>query len=747
MTGQRSRLINFVSKFMGTVRLGNDHFAEIKGYGDYQIGNVIISRVYYVEGLGHNLFSVGQICESGLKVAFRKHTCYVYDLEGVDLLKGSRGSNLRLSHLNFGYINELAKQEAVTTACYTQNCSLIQRRHNKTPYELIHDRKPDLMYFHIFGALCYPTNDGEDPGKLKPKADIGIFVGYTPTKKAYRIYNRARASTYDSWNNQFRTHATSTFNTLFLPTKIDWDILFQPMFDEYFNPSPSVVSPVPATAAPKPADPTGTPLSTSIEQDELASSTSSKIQETQSPVISEGVEEQLQQAPFDDDPFLDILTSEPIEQDEFGGVLENKARLIANGYRQEEGIDFEESFTLVAQIEAIRIFVANAANKTMTIYQMDVKTTFLNGELREKVYVSQPEGFVDQDNPTHMYKLKKDIYGLKQAPRAWYDMLSIFLLSQKFSKGAVDPTLFTRKRGKDILMVQIYVDDIIFASTDPSIFPKASKPDKYALEILKKYGMDSSDSVNTPMVDKTKLDEDLQGKTVDPTHYRGMIGSFMYPTSSRPDLVFAVCMCARYQTRPTEKHLHAVKRIFRNLKGTTNLGLWYSKDTSIALIAYADVDHAGCQDTRISTSGSAQFLGDRLVIWSSKKHKSTAISSTEAEYIALSGCCAQILWMRSQLTDYGFDFNKIHLYYDNKSVIDIFCNNVHHSRSKHIDVRYHFIKNQVENGVIELYFVRTKYQLADIFTKLLPKERFKFLINKLEMKSMSPETLEFGRRE
>ncbi|GKC77773.1 retrovirus-related pol polyprotein from transposon TNT 1-94 [Tanacetum coccineum] len=230
-----------------------------------------------------------------------------------------------------------------------------------------------------------------------------------------------------------------------------------------------------------------------------------------------------------------------VKQDEFGGVLKNKARLVAKGYRQEEGIDFEESFALVARIEAIKIFVVNTANKNMTIYQMDVKTAFLNGELREEVYVSQPKGFVDQDNPTHEYKLKKALYGLKQAPRAWYDMLSSFLLSQKFSKGDVDPTLFTRKEGKHILMVQIYVDDIIFAYTDPSlcdifadiisskfkmsIMGKMSfflglqisqrprgifiNQTKYVLEILNKYGMDSSDSVDTPMVDRTKMDEDL----------------------------------------------------------------------------------------------------------------------------------------------------------------------------------------------------------------------------------------------
>ncbi|GKB37671.1 hypothetical protein Tco_0882613 [Tanacetum coccineum] len=227
---------------------------------------------------------------------------------------------------------------------------------------------------------------------------------------------------------------------------------------------------------------------------------------------------------------------------------------------------------------------------------------------------------------------------------------------------------------------------------------------KYALESLKKYEMESCDPVDTPMVEKFKLDEDPQGKAVDPTHYRGMVGTLMYLTS-------------------------------------INRGLWYSKDSAIALTAFADANHAGCQDTRHSTSRSMQFLGDRLVRWSSKRQKSAAISSTEAEYIALSGYCAQVLWMRSLLTDYGLGFNKVPMYYDNKSAIALCGNNVQHSRSKHIDIRYHFIKEQVENGVIELYFVRTEYQLADIFTKALCRERIEFLIDKLRMRSFTPETL------
>nr|GFC24949.1 retrovirus-related Pol polyprotein from transposon TNT 1-94 [Tanacetum cinerariifolium] len=293
---------------------------------------------------------------------------------------------------------------------------------------------------------------------------------------------------------------------------------------------------------------------------------------------------------------------------------------------------------------------------------------------------------------------------------AWYDMLSSFLISQDFSKGSVDPTLFICRNGNDLLLS------------------------------LKKYSFESCDPVDTPMVEKSKLDEDKEGKAIGLSHYRGMIGTLLYLIASRPDLQFAICMCARYQARPIEKHVHAVKRIFRYLHGIVNRGLWYLKDSSVTLIAFADADHAGCQDTPRSTSGSFQFLGERLISWSSKRQKSAAISSTKAEYIALSRCCAQTLWMRSRLTDYGLGFNKIPMYCDNKSAIALCCNNVQHSRSKHIEIRYYFIKEKVENEVIELYFVNTEYQLADLFTKALGRDIIEFLINKLGMRSFTPET-------
>ncbi|GJT78421.1 retrovirus-related pol polyprotein from transposon TNT 1-94 [Tanacetum coccineum] len=323
---------------------------------------------------------------------------------------------------------------------------------------------------------------------------------------------------------------------------------------------------------------------------------------------------------------------------------------------------------------------------------MDVKTAFLNGLLKEEVYVAQPDRFVDPYHPDKVYRLRKALYGLKQALRAWYDKLSKFLISKGFTKGIIDPTLFTIKYGEDIL-----VDDIIFGSTNP----KSSKcfenlmhgrfemslmgemkfflgiqihqsprgifinQAKYTLEILKKHGMEKGQDIGTPMATKPKLDADLSGELVDQTDYHSKIGSLMYLTSSRPDIVQVVCYCARYQARRTEKHLKEVKRIFRYLRGTIHMGLWYPKGSGFELTAFSDADHAGCVDTRKSTSGGIQFLGDKLVSWMSKKQDCTAMSSAEAEYVALSASCAPSNGGCSSTTsNYGFNYNKYQMYID-----------------------------------------------------------------------------------
>nr|GEW63764.1 integrase, catalytic region, zinc finger, CCHC-type, peptidase aspartic, catalytic [Tanacetum cinerariifolium] len=376
MTGDRSQLTHFVNKFLGTIKFSNDHMEKIMGYGDYNIGNVTISVVYFVEGLRHNLFSVGQFCDSDIEVAFRQHTCFIRNLKDVDLMTGSRGNNLytlslgdmmasshicllseasktkswlwhrRLSHLNFGAINYLARQglvqEAVATACYTQNRSIVRLHHGKTSYELLHGKLPDLSFLQVFGALCYPTNDSENLGKLQPKADIGIFSGYAPTKNAFWIYNRrtrriiktihvdfyeltAMASEQSSSGPALHemTPATislglvpkPTSSTLFVPpSRKDWDLLFQPLFDELLAPPPSVDPPAPAVIAPiaevidlVPTESTGSPSSTTVDQDAPSPSKSQTTLKTQPPVILNDVEEDnhdIEVAHMGNDPFF-----------------------------------------------------------------------------------------------------------------------------------------------------------------------------------------------------------------------------------------------------------------------------------------------------------------------------------------------------------------------------------------------------------------------------------------------------------
>nr|GEV73636.1 retrovirus-related Pol polyprotein from transposon TNT 1-94 [Tanacetum cinerariifolium] len=684
-----------------------------------------------------------------------------------------------------------------------RNCTLVEAAQTMLIFSIASMfLRAEAVATAVFGAHCYPINDSEDLGKLQPMADIGIFVGpalnfltpgqissglvpnlvpttpyVPPTNKELEILFQPMFDEYlEPPRVERPVHPAHTVQALVnsagtpSSTTIDQDtpslnhlgaLVDNNLFVNVFAPEPHLeasssrnIGSIESTYVSQtlhrlnkwsknhPLDNViGNPSQPVSTRKQLAtdalwclySSVLSKVEPKNFKYeIIEDCWFQAMQDEIHEFDRLQVVELVPqpdcvmiialkwiykVKLDEYCDVLKNKARLVAKGYRQEEGIDFEESFAPVACIESIRIFIANSTSKNMTIYKMDVKTTFLNGKLKEEVYVSQLEGFVDPDHPTHVYRLKKALYGLKQASRAWYDTLSRFLLDNKFSKGVVDPTLFTWKIGKYILLVQIYVDDIIFASTDPNacdIFSNeisskfqmsmmgqmsfflglqvSQSPEgifinqsKFPLEILKKFGMDSCDYVDTPMVDRLKLDEDPLGIPVDQTRFCSMVGSLMYLTASRPDLIFSVCMCARYQASPTKKHIEALKQVFWYLKGTINWGLWYLKVTAMALTAYADADHTGCQDTRRSTSRSAQFLGDKQVSWSSKKQKSTAISTTEAKYIA--------------------------------------------------------IQDIVERGVVQLYFVTTDYQLTDIFTKALPRQRFEFILSRLGMKSMSPTTL------
>ncbi|GJV09164.1 putative ribonuclease H-like domain-containing protein [Tanacetum coccineum] len=436
----------------------------------------------------------------------------------------------------------------------------------------------------------------------------------------------------------------------------------------------------------------------------------------------------------------------------------------ALGHRQEEGIDYDEVLHC-SKIEVIRLFLALSSFMGFIVYQMDVKSAFLYGTIDEEVYVSQPPGFVDPDHPTKVYKVVKALYGLHQAPRAWYATLSTFLEKHGYKRGTIDKTLFIRRNKKDIMLVQVYVDDIIFGSTNKSWcaefealmqsrFQMSSmgeltfflglqvkqnnegifiSQDKYVADMLKKFDLVNVKAAITPMETKLPLTKDEEAFDVDVHLYRSMIGSLMYLTASRPDIMYAVCVCSRFQVTPKTSHLNAVKRIFKYLKGKPNLGLWYPRESPLDLEAFSDSDYGGSNLDRKSTTGGCQFLGQRLISWQCKKQTIVATSTTEAEYVAAANCCGQVLWVQNQLLDYGFNFMNTKIHIDNESTICIVKNPVYHSKTKHIEIRHHFIRDCYEKKLISVEKIHTDLNVADLLTKPFDGPRFNYLVVSIGM--------------
>ncbi|GKD31741.1 putative ribonuclease H-like domain-containing protein [Tanacetum coccineum] len=384
------------------------------------------------------------------------------------------------------------------------------------------------------------------------------------------------------------------------------------------------------------------------------------------------------------------------KKDERGIVVKNKARLVAQGYTQQEGINYDEVFAPVARIEAIRLFLAYASYMDFVVYQMDVKSAFLYGTIEEEVYVTQPPGFVDLKFQNKVYRVEKTLYGLHQAPRAWYETLSNYLLENGFRRGTIDKTLFIKKVKGDVIMVQVYVDDIIFGSTKQSLCTEFE-------EIMhKKFQMRSMGELSFFLGLQVKQKKDGIFISQD----KSMIGSLMYLTATRPDIMYAVCACASFQVNPKVSHLNAVKKIFKYLKGQPQLGLWYLKDSPFILEAYSDSDYARASLDRKSTTG---------------------------EYVAAASCCGQVLWIQNQLLDYGYNLMKTTIYIDNQSTICIVKNLVDHSKTKHIEIRHHFIRDSYEKGLIEVTKIHTDNNVADLLTKSFDIARFKFLTANIGM--------------
>ncbi|GKA70389.1 putative ribonuclease H-like domain-containing protein [Tanacetum coccineum] len=451
--------------------------------------------------------------------------------------------------------------------------------------------------------------------------------------------------------------------------------------------------------------------------------------------------------------------------------------MVAQGYTQEEGIDYDDVFVPVARIEAIRLFFAYASFMGFIVYQMDVKSAFLYGTIKEEVYVCQPPGFEDPWIPDKGYKVEKALYGLHQAPRAWYETLSIYFLENRFRRGIIDKTLFIKKDKGDILLVRVYVDDIIFRSTKKSLcvqfeqmmhkrFQMSSmgeltfflglqvkqkddgifiSQDKYVVDILKKFDFVSMRIASTPIETNKALLKDEEAEDVDVYLYRSMIGSLMYLTASRPDIMFAVCACARFQVTPKVSHLHVVKRIFRYLKGQPKLGLWYARDSPFDLETFSDSDYAGASLDRKSTTTGCQFLGKKLISWQCKKQTIVANSTTEAEYVVAANCRGQVLWIQNQMLDYGFNFMNTKIYINNESTICFVKNLVFHSKTRRIEIRHHFIIDSYEKRLIQVIKIHTYHNVADLLTKAFDVSRMDGRICNIKQKCAKSQIPKRGR--
>ncbi|GJZ02423.1 retrovirus-related pol polyprotein from transposon TNT 1-94 [Tanacetum coccineum] len=562
--------------------------------------------------------------------------------------------------------------EAIATACYTQNRSIIIPTHEKTAYHIINDRKPSIKHLHIFGCTCYLTRDGENLDKMKEKGDPCILVGYSTQSKGYRVYNkrtrlivesihlrfdeikemsetsvandtsglvpqRQKASDYDNPDPAPELQNVSPSADTTVPSQQELDLLFGPLYDEFFNDGTSRVnkssSPTdnsiqkdtpPSMNIQPPSEPS-TPTNVHAEENnnhqvEFTNPFCTPVQEIAKSSLRNIVQTRRQLA-TDPEMCMFALTVSIVEPKNIKEAMADSAWIEA---MQEELHQFDrlQVWELVDKpfgknVIKLKWLWKNKKDEDQTVIRnkarlvakgyaqeegIDFEESFAPVARLEAVgwfMFAQPDGFDDLSSRQSLTS-RKALYGLKQAPRAWYDELSKFLISKGFTKGQ---------------------------------------------------------SIGTPMATKPKLDADLSGEPVDQTDYRSKIESLMYLTSSRPDIVQAVCYCARYQARPTEKHLKEVKRIFRYLRGTIHMGLWYSKGSGFELTAFSDADHAGCLDTRKSTSRGIQFLGDKLVSWMSKKQDCTTMSSVEAESWSYRPSCAHslvdadttsVLWLQLQ---------------------------------------------------------------------------------------------------
>ena len=714
--------------------------------------------------------------------------------------------------------------EATRWSVHIQNRSPTAAIEDMTPEEAWSGSKPEVEYFRIFGCIAYAHIPDQKRRKLDDKSKKCVFLGVSEESKAWRLYDPVTKMIVISKDVVFDEDKSWDWNQTGVKEKIlDCGEEEQNTEEREGNmacpPSTANLSPSGSSSSftsggnstpPSPVSSLPSPISSSrsIEREVVAGPRTRRTPGYLADYVTgEGEDEEeslsvmLLMTMTENDPVkfdeavkdkvwreamkneiesieknntweLTILPAgfTPIgvkwvyktKLNEDGKVDKYKARLVAKGYAHCYGIDYTEVFAPVARLDTIRTILAVAAQSNWKIFQLDVKSAFLHGELKENVYVRQPEGFIKKGEEEKVYKLKKALYGLKQAPRAWYNRIEGYFLDEEFDRCPIEHTLFTKKKGGKILIVSLYVDDLIFTGNDRAMCDEFKKSmmmefemsdlgkmkhflgvevkqsvngifvcqKRYAREVLARFGMEESNAVRNPIVPGTKLTKDENGEKVDATIFKQLVGSLMYLTVTRPDLMYGVCLISRFMANPRMSHWLAAKRILRYLKGTIELGIFYrrSESSSTRLMAFTDSDYAGDLDDRRSTTGCVFLIGSGAISWASKKQPVVALSTTEAEYIAAAFCACQCVWIRRILEKIGAEEESATIIHcDNSSTIALSKHPVLHGKSKHIEVRFHYLRELVNGETVKLEYCATGNQVADIFTKPLKLEQFEKL--------------------
>jgi transposase InsO family protein len=712
---------------------------------------------------------------------------YTPQQNGVSERKNQTVMEMAKSMLHEKKLPKAFWAEAVYTAVYLLNRCPTKAVWNMTPIEAWNGRKPSVTHLKVFGCICYAQVPKEKRRKLDEASEKCIFIGYSSQSKGYKVYNLKSKKVVVSRDVLFDENATWNWEKEEVERSIPVSINLpqKSAIEDVQNEENGVHSSSHLSSPSSPSSPSSSNSSSSsstprkmrdlndvfarcnfcvIEPDNFEEAMKEKCwkkaMEEEIEVIEKNNTWELVERPSEKD-VIGVKWVYKVKHNSDGSFKRNKARLVVKGYAQQPGIDYDETFAPVARLDTIRALIALAAQKGWLLYQLDVKSAFLNGELKEEVYVEQPQGFIIKGEEDKVYKLRKALYGLKQAPRAWYSQIDGYFQRHGFLKSKSEPTLYVKHQGNtDILIIALYVDDLVFTGNNAKMIEEFKvemmkryemsdlgllhhflgmevyqdengvfiSQMKYAEKVLKKFRMFGCKCVETPLACNEKLMKDDGEKKIDETLYRSLIGNLLYLTATRPDIMFAASLLSRFMSTPSHKHFGVGKRVLRYIMGTLNFGIRFEKNLEVKLRGFCDSDWGGCVDDMKSTSGYAFSLGSGVFSWLSKKQQSVAQSSAEAEYMSASIATSQAIWLRRILEDIGEKQGEATpLFCDNKSAIAMAKNPCFHSRTRHIAIKYHFIRDAIEDGEVELNYCKSEEQVADIFTKALPTSKFQQL--------------------